>query len=195
VADDLSQEFALRLVRGDFQHADPGRGRFRDFLRTALSHLVADHRRRQARRPGPLPAEVAEPADRAEPLEDADRQFHALWRLELIKGAWRALEQFEQHSGQPLYTVLRLRADEPELSAEQMAERLAARLGAAPMAAWVHKRLHRARRQFTDLIVAGVAQTLEGPTAEALEDELRDLGLLERCRPALERRRGRPRDG
>src|SRR5262245_40610730 len=56
-ADELYQEFALRLVRGDFHAARPDRGRFRDFLKTALYHLVIDHRRRQARRPAPLAAD------------------------------------------------------------------------------------------------------------------------------------------
>ena len=37
-ADDLSQEFALRFLRGDFRNADPGKGRFRDFLKRAVYH-------------------------------------------------------------------------------------------------------------------------------------------------------------
>src|SRR5262245_58256297 len=37
-AEELAQEFALRVVRGDFRRADPQRGRFRDFLRTSLVH-------------------------------------------------------------------------------------------------------------------------------------------------------------
>ena len=49
-ADDLAQEFALRLVRGDFKRADPGKGRFRDFVKTALNHLIVDNQRRKARR-------------------------------------------------------------------------------------------------------------------------------------------------
>src|SRR5262245_3862711 len=35
VADDLFQEFALRLVRGDFHRADGRRGRFRDYVKSA----------------------------------------------------------------------------------------------------------------------------------------------------------------
>ena len=65
-AEDLFQEFTVRLTRGDFRSADPGRGRFRDFLRTALARLAADHYRGAARRPaqGPVP----DPADpRARP--------------------------------------------------------------------------------------------------------------------------------
>src|SRR4051794_34352724 len=45
-ADDLAQEFAVELIRGGLRHADPGRGRFRDYARSALFHLVCRHRRR-----------------------------------------------------------------------------------------------------------------------------------------------------
>ena len=48
-ADELFQEFALRFVRGDFSRADESRGRFRDFLKTALFHLVVDAQRRSRR--------------------------------------------------------------------------------------------------------------------------------------------------
>ena len=35
-ADDLSQEFALALVRGAFHKVEPDRGRFRDYVKTVL---------------------------------------------------------------------------------------------------------------------------------------------------------------
>ncbi len=54
-AAELSQEFALRILRGAFKHADPSRGRFRDYLKTALIHLVDDYRAAQRSRPRPLP--------------------------------------------------------------------------------------------------------------------------------------------
>ena len=50
-AEELSQEFALRFLRGDFHRADPGRGRFRAYVKTALFRLVVDYIRR---RQGPL---------------------------------------------------------------------------------------------------------------------------------------------
>src|SRR5438128_969371 len=43
VAAELCQEFALRFVRGDFRRASPERGRFRNYLKTALIHLVSDY--------------------------------------------------------------------------------------------------------------------------------------------------------
>ncbi len=51
-ASDLAQEFALRFLRGDFHRADPGRGRFRDFVKRAIYHLMIDHfRERKKSRP------------------------------------------------------------------------------------------------------------------------------------------------
>ena len=50
-ADDLAQEFALRFLLGDFKNADPGRGRFRDYLKRAVYHLMMDHHRRRRTNP------------------------------------------------------------------------------------------------------------------------------------------------
>src|SRR4051812_12204671 len=55
-AEELCQEFALRFLRGDFRHADPQRGRFRDYLKAALCHLAGEHLRRELARLAPLPA-------------------------------------------------------------------------------------------------------------------------------------------
>src|SRR6266545_3004593 len=44
-AGDLCQEFAIRFLRGDFQRADPQRGRFRDYVKKALVNLVNDFHR------------------------------------------------------------------------------------------------------------------------------------------------------
>ncbi|HEV3262422.1 MAG TPA: sigma factor, partial [Gemmataceae bacterium] len=53
-AEELCQEFAFRVVRGDFKRADPGRGRFRDYVKTAVYHLIVDHQKRQRGRAQPL---------------------------------------------------------------------------------------------------------------------------------------------
>src|SRR5438445_12695620 len=61
-ADDLFQEFAYRFLHGDLKKACPERGRFRDFLKGVLSHLVADfYRNRRRQLPNP-PHDVAEPS-------------------------------------------------------------------------------------------------------------------------------------
>ena len=54
-------------------------------------------------------------------------------------------------------------------------------------AAGFRQTLHRARKKFAEHLLCEVAHTLESPTQGRLEQELADLGLLEYCRPALER--------
>jgi RNA polymerase sigma-70 factor (ECF subfamily) len=186
-ADDLFQEFSLRLLRGDLKRADPGRGRFRHFVKGVLGHLVADHHRGRGRT-RQVPEGAPEPAAPDE-LADADREFAAGWREQMLDGAWKALELIECRTGQPFHAVLRLRADRPDLSSAGMAEELTRALGKSISAAWVRQNLHRAREKYVDLIVTEVLQTLEGPTPDDLERELIDLNLYEYCRDAAQRYR------
>jgi RNA polymerase sigma-70 factor (ECF subfamily) len=186
-ADELAQEFALRFLRGDFRRATPGRGRFRDYVKTVLIHLVDDYHRSRRRSPQPRP-----PHDPALDVahvenEDADRAFLASWRDELLERTWQALARIQHRTGQPFYAALRLRAEQPALRSDQMAEQLAAQLGKPVTASAFRQILHRARDKFADLLVREVVQTLESFALEPLEQELIDLGLLSYCGPALAR--------
>src|SRR5262249_30185330 len=127
-AEELAQEFALRFVRGDFKGADPKRGRFRDFVKGALSHLVGDYHVKRGR--GPLVrADIPQHAYVESASVEADREFLECWRKELLERTWDALAKLEQHTGQPLHAALRLRADAPDAPSTDLAERLAARTG------------------------------------------------------------------
>jgi RNA polymerase sigma-70 factor (ECF subfamily) len=195
-ADELFQEFALRFLRGDFRRAEAAKGRFRDYLKSSLFRLIVDARRRQKRASDvrPLPRD---PADLA-PLQadedagalgaEADRQFLDVWRAELIAAAWDALRASEAATGQPVHAVLKLRGDEPSLKSAEMAERLGAQLGKAVSAGWVRKKLLLAREVFTDALLDAVAQSIPDPTPARIEEELIELGLVDRCRDALARR-------
>jgi RNA polymerase sigma factor (sigma-70 family) len=190
-ADDLFQEFALRLVRGAFKNAHPEKGKFRHFLKSALYHLVIDHQRKKHRRPPALPRATPGSSDTLPASEEADRQFLATWRKELLNRAWGALRELEERSGQPLYTVLRYRTDHPDTRSAEMAIHFSPQMGKELNAQWIRKRLFLAREKFTDLLLDEVARSLTNPTDEELEEELGDLGLLEHCREALQRRRQR----
>ena len=185
VAAELSQEFALRFLRGDFHRADPARGRFRDFVKQALRNLMTDYRRRQWARPRPLGVDVPEPAHPSPGLEDFDRQFLIHWRQELMARAWDALARLQERTGQPYHTVLRLRVDHPELRSPQMAERLSALLGRQVGAGGVRQTLHRARDRFVEFLLAEVVASLKDPTSEQVQEELIELGLWDYCRPAI----------
>jgi RNA polymerase sigma-70 factor (ECF subfamily) len=186
-ADDLSQEFALRLVRGDFRRADPNQGRFRDFLKTTLYHLIVDYQRRKARRrhEALAPDIPAPPADTAD--LPSDQEFLARWREELLNRAWDSLAELEKETAQPLYTILRFRAENPETRSGEMARLLQDRLNKPLTDVGIRQTLHRAREKFADLLLEEVARSLETRAADRLEQELIDLDLLSYCRTALDR--------
>jgi RNA polymerase sigma factor (sigma-70 family) len=182
-ADDLTQEFGLRLVRGDFHHADPQRGHFRNYVKTVLFHLISRYRKQQQTHIQPLASDSPELANLSARDEDADRRFQESWREELLARAWEALAE-----AQPIfYAVLRFRAAHPKLPSAQMAEQLARQLDKPLTAATIRQTLHRARDKFAELLIDEVAQSFERPTAECVEQELGELGLLAYCQTALAR--------
>jgi hypothetical protein len=186
-AEDLAQEFALRFLQGKLRRADPAQGRFRDFLKGVLGHLIADYHRR---RPPPLPLPPDAPEQPAAGQAGDDPAFLASWRQEVLARTWDDLADIERRTGQPFHTVLAFRRDHPELRSEGMAEQLSARLGKPLTAAGVRQTLRRARDKFADLLLEEVAQTLQQPTTDDLGQELADLQLLEYCQTALARYRG-----
>jgi RNA polymerase sigma-70 factor (ECF subfamily) len=186
-ADELAQEFALRFLRGDFRRVNPACGRFRDFLKMVLRHMVIDYRRQRARGRGAGAAEV-EIARVVAPSREDDERFLAAWRADLLSRAWRRLADAECRSREPLYRALRCKAEHPELRSAQLADQLSRQLGQPFSAAGIRQTLHRARARFADYLLDEVAASLAEPSRENIEEELCDLGLLSYCTPALERR-------
>jgi RNA polymerase sigma-70 factor (ECF subfamily) len=187
-ADDLFQEFAVRLVRGDFRTVTPDRGRFRSYLKTVLYHLIVDWHRRKPRAPTGNGSDLdAVPAAGEASIAGADGDFLAAWRQDLFDQAWAGLRALEQRGGKPLFAVLRLRTDRPELRSHELAELLAARLGRPLSAGLVRKYLLEARERLADGLVAAVAESVAAPTPDAVADELQEVGLLDYCRDALAR--------
>jgi RNA polymerase sigma-70 factor (ECF subfamily) len=181
-ADELFQEFALALVRGDFRQLDPKRGRFRDYIKTVLFHLVARHCKKQQRQPQAVSADASEWHDLAAPSEDQDGQFNQSWREALMQRAWDALAR--EH--RTYHAVLHARAAQPQASSDEFAELLSRKLGKPFKPGAFRQALARARALYVDLLVTEVAQSLKRPTPGQLEEELRELGLLDYCRPVLE---------
>jgi hypothetical protein len=180
-ADDLAQQFALGLVRGEFRGADPQRGRFRGYVKAVLFHLVSKHWRREKRNPQPL-SETQVPV--AAPSDDS-ATFDRTWRSALLIRAWKTLQAAHLIG----YAALRFKTDRGDESSDAMAAELT-RIAGRPIApAAARQHLHRARERFADYLLDAVAHSLAEPTAENLTDELTELGLLEYCRDALQRYR------
>jgi RNA polymerase sigma-70 factor (ECF subfamily) len=228
-AEELTHEFAVRFLRGDFKRADPSRGRFRDLVKRALRHLAIDHWRRRRledervplaedwqvtpaeadwrrgapprrggaasgqgtaegdwhHRPPPRRRPAAPDLDSAE----ADRTFLEGWRGEILDQAWEELARFQEQTGHPYHTVLRLRTEYPEERSAGLTRLAGDRLGRPLSEASFRQLVHRSREKFADFLVAAVARTLAATDADAVEQELIELELLPCCRRAVARLR------
>jgi RNA polymerase sigma factor (sigma-70 family) len=184
-AEELFQEFAVRLMQGDLHGADKDRGRFRHYVKAVLSHLTADHFRQRQRKPQELPADVPDAEAPADRQNDLDAGFINSWREELLARAWQALAELEKKNGQPYYAALRFRADHPEESSATMAEALSEQVGRPLTVVNMRQILHRAREFFAEHLLAEVAASLSEAKTETIEDELLELRLLDYCRSAI----------
>jgi RNA polymerase sigma-70 factor (ECF subfamily) len=175
VADELAQEFALRFIRGDLKNVSPQRGRFRDYLKTVLRNIVNDHfRRRNKDRFNPISDLLDENG-----IRKLDESFNEDWRQELLERAWTQLRDFETARKNHYYTVLRLRACQPELNSSDLADHLSDSLQQTVTPAWVRQNLKRARTKFCEMLIAEIASTLPpNSTHEDIESELASLRLL-----------------
>lgn len=181
-AADLCQEFAVRFLRGDFRRADPGRGRFRDYVKTALANLVNDHHRSRQAWPKGMSVDAPEPAA---PVEPSESDFLGGWRQALLDRTWEALA-----ADNPSYhATLLLRVNEPDLPSPEMAEQLTAQLGKPVSPENVRKMLQRAHGKFAELLLEQVEASLTEPSKDELAEELKALDLLRYCQAALEKRR------
>ena len=183
-AADLTQGlFADLLARGDLADADPGRGRFRTFLRTCARHWwhnERDRARAQKRGGGVDPlrldAEDAEAwlAGPAVDLLDAEAVFERRWATAVIERAMWRLEQDElaadRHRQVALLQVV-LDGSPPPRPWAELARELATTEGALKVAA------HRLKARFRDLLTAEVRETLAdgGVAGNELQELLASL--------------------
>jgi RNA polymerase sigma-70 factor (ECF subfamily) len=183
LADELTQEFSLALVRGSYRGADPQRGRFRSYVKGVLFHLVSQHRRQQKGTPAALPPDSPALAALAAPAEDLDRHFDEGWRAEVLAHTWDALADARP----TFYAVLRLKGEHPGMPSAQMAARLSGKLGKPLTADGIRQTLRRARQLYAELLIEEVARQLDPPTVERITEELSALNLLRYCQAALDR--------
>ncbi len=183
-AQELANHFAERFLRGDFSPNHPERGRFRDFLKVALRHMVIDYWRKQKKHQvQPLPAE-----DFLPPEADDGPPFETAWQEELLAQTWKALASHQEETGQPFYTVLRFKTDHPALRSPDMATQLRHALAKPLTDAAVRQILHRARELFKELLLDEVRRSLHTTDLARVEEELIELKLLDYCKSALKRR-------
>lgn len=181
-AHDLVQDFFVWVIESGFlAKADPERGRFRAFVKTALSNFATDaDRHAQARkRGGGVHVMSIEGLSASNEREDAsweladpaavapDEALDAVWRAELVRAALeRTRERLRQAGQARAFDVFRDYFLEPDESVDYRA--LAQRYGISSVD--VSNFLMRAKRAYRTELRALVIDTVD--SAADLEDEL-----------------------
>jgi RNA polymerase sigma factor (sigma-70 family) len=173
-AEEVAQDLMVKLLTGEFARAVPERGRFRDYLKTAVRNSALNRLRQRtsARRAALDPACLEGPAA----LEEA---WLADWRRTLLDGARQSLHSYQaQRPGNVYATLLDRLGTFPDDDSAQLAHRLELATGQPYRADAVRQLLSRARRKLAWFLLEEVRHTLAAPSPVQLEEELTELGLL-----------------
>jgi DNA-directed RNA polymerase specialized sigma24 family protein len=175
---DLTQGFFARLLeKGILAAAEPGKGRFRAFLRTDCQHFLIGQFRRMTARCGGNPtvsidahwAEdryAFEPADTLTP----DRLFDRAWAMTLLDQVLDLQAREYAAKGRcELFDHLKIVLTQGKGAAS--AATLAAALGKTEEA--VNMAVHRLRKRYREILEERIAATINDPSE--MEDEIRSL--------------------
>src|SRR5215467_10603470 len=183
-AEDLTQDFFVRVLRGDLlRRADPERGRFRSLLLKAVKDFLNDSQDRARRRkrggeakfiswddwmaeaPSHLMLPIA--AERSWP---AEKVFDVRWAATVAEQALRRLqEECEAHKRPRVFDVLSgaLTADRGDIAYEPLALELGIKTSEIKVL------LHRLRQRYRELLRAEIAETVADPAD--VDEEVRYL--------------------
>lgn len=181
-AEEVAQDFLVQVFGKGFCPENVSRGRFRDYLKSAVRYVAINHLRK--RRGSAITEDML--ASLIQPDSEADRAWASEWRSCLLERVWQVLEMYQRESsGSLYYIVLRQYVDDPDSDSETHAARLGQKLGRPIRADTFRQYLSRARRHFAQLIFEEVRRTLQDPTREDVEQELVDLELMSQVRGYL----------
>ena len=179
-AQDLTQEFFVRLLRGNWiARADRRRGRFRTFLLAAMQHFLANEwNKAHAKKRGgtrPILSLNDESAEQRYLLEPAEQNtpetlFERGWALSVLDNVLRRLKDEYRREGKSDWMDAMQSALTADRNAIGYAE-IARKLGMTETAARVA--VHRLRQRYRRLIRAEVASTVASP--DEVDAEMRHL--------------------
>jgi hypothetical protein len=122
------------------------------------------------------------------PEDVVDQEFQQHWREGLLNHAWQQLEKDQSERGGIYFSLLRARADNSEISHDDLIDEVEKQTGTRPKAGSLRVTLHRARQKFADYLVEAVAASLSDRSESYLEEELISLDLKKYCKDAIARR-------
>lgn len=177
-AADLTQEFFTRVLEKNYFHdADPARGHFRGFLCASVRHFLSNQRdRAHAQRRGghhppiSLDVESAEGRYQLEPRDDLTPEtlLDRRWALILLERVLARLRADHASAGKgDLFDHLKgfLTGDNADLRYADVASIVGTTEGAIKVA------VHRLRRQYRDVLIQEIAETVSDPAEIEAEIE------------------------
>jgi RNA polymerase sigma factor (sigma-70 family) len=172
-AEDLTQSFFERLLSKRIDMvADPTRGRFRNFLRTAISNFIKNTAEfERAERRFAIIDERLEPNEISSP----ESAFEAAWTISVLQ---RALDQLEQEALQagkgPLFALIKeqLLESGEKRDYDLLAPQLSMRSNTIAV------NVHRFKTRMREIVRGEVLQTIADPSE--LNDELRALRSIKK---------------
>jgi hypothetical protein len=162
-------------MRGDFAGADPDRGRFRDLLKTAIRNMVRNHWDKSGRRAA-SDAGLEAVADSAS--DELESVWVGAWQKTIIDQTFSRMLADDGGKPGPGYQLLKLRAEYPEATSDELAERLTKKSGKEFRADATRQLLKRTRARFVAFLLDEVRSGLDDESDERVQQELADLGLL-----------------
>jgi DNA-directed RNA polymerase specialized sigma24 family protein len=180
-ADEVEQEFLLRVVEKGIPVGDRSDGRYRHYLIATVRNSAFRYLRNLSRRPALTGDLTFVSAD-----SSAELQWHRYWRDCVLQCTWQALRDHEaRNPGNLFHTVLKAFVEYPEDDSNELAERVSAASGQRLSAEAFRKQLSRARHKFAQLLVAEVSRTIAHATPERVAEELQELDLMKYVRTIL----------
>lgn len=175
-AEEVLQELILAFLRRGGVDTWPGKGRFRDYLKTAARNAASTHLRKKGREPAAADLELQ--ADPQSSDEVADRALRSDWQKCIMDRVWRELESHERRSpGNLCYTALKVFTEYRHEDSPRQAAIVSERAKRPVSAEAFRKQVSRARVLMAELILQEAGRGLGDPTADDVEGELAELGL------------------
>lgn len=182
-AADTWQDLLVSLLRRGGPGTWPGRGRFRDYLKVSARNAAITSLRRKRK---VVLADQLECHPDTAAMSAAEQKLASEWQRCLLDKVWNELELHERQSpGNLFYTSLRVYTEFHGEDSPRQAAIVSERVGRPLAPDAYRKQVSRAKRQMAELILVEVSRTVAVPTADEVEAELSELGLMRFVRDYL----------
>ena len=175
VAVDFCNRFSMKFLEGAFHRASPQKGRFRNYVKTAIKHEIWKYLKSERNVACSLADDIAQMPTPDESMDDD-------WRGVILEQALgRLQDEFPRY-----HAFLQLRRELSEASSQELSEKYFLETGEEVSKANVRKLIEKARKKLSSFIFADVLNSIEAPSRDKVLAELKALRLTKYCHHLLD---------